>query len=346
MATDALMAEGGELAQLSERTIDRLNHVLPSTWSHNNPVDIIGDANGQRYADALRILLEDGNSDGILVLNCPTAVASSDEAAEAVISVLPDQHDKFVLTSWIGEQSAREPRQRLRKHGIPTYETPEDAVHAFSQMVDYQRNQALLMETPPSMPEFFAPDVELARRQIDAALHEHREWLSEAESKHLLEAYGIPTVRTEVASSPEEVARLASTFDGPVAIKIMSPDITHKSDVGGVLLDVDRERAGEAASAMLERIKTKQPSADLKGFTVQAMVDKPGARELIAGMVNDRQFGPVILFGQGGTAVEVLDDKALALPPLNLKLARELVAGTKVYRLLQGYRDVPAADIR
>lgn len=345
LATDALMAEDGELAALAKDSLDQLNRVLPSTWSHGNPIDIIGDASGQRYADALSVLLKDSNCDGILILNCPTAVASSADAAEAVISVLPEKHNKTILTSWIGEQSAREPRQRFRKYGIATYATPEDAVHAFSQMVNYRRNQELLMETPPSLPELFEPDRDLARQQIDAALNGHREWLSEAESKHLLEAYGISTVRTEVAASPQEVKRVAAGFAGPVAIKILSPDITHKSDVGGVLLDVDPRRAEEAASALLERVRAQRPNANLQGFTVQPMVEKPGAHELIAGMVNDPQFGPVILFGAGGTAVEILDDKALALPPLNLKLARELIAGTKIYRLLQGYRDVPAADI-
>ncbi|HNP37548.1 MAG TPA: bifunctional acetate--CoA ligase family protein/GNAT family N-acetyltransferase [Woeseiaceae bacterium] len=345
LATDALMAEGGELATLSKTSIDQLNTVLPPTWSHANPVDIIGDANGQRYADALKVLLDDRDCDGILILNCPTAVASSDEAATAVISTLPENLNKTVLTSWIGELSAKEPRRRFREQGIPTYHSPEDAVHAFSQMVNYQRNQALLMETPPSMPSLFESDIDGARRQIDLAVSENRQWLSEAESKFLLNAYGIPTVLTEVASSPAAVATVAKRFDGSVVIKILSPDITHKSDAGGVLLDVDPERAEEAAARMQERIKTARPDAALEGFTVQAMVRRPGARELIIGMVNDRQFGPVILFGQGGTAVEVLDDKALALPPLNLKLAHELVAHTNVYRLLQGYRDVPAANI-
>ncbi|HNP63222.1 MAG TPA: GNAT family N-acetyltransferase, partial [Woeseiaceae bacterium] len=287
----------------------------------------------------------DRDCDGVLILNCPTAVASSDEVAIAVISALPETLSKTVLTSWVGELSAREPRRRFREQGIPTYQSPEDAVHAFSQMVNYQRNQSLLMETPPSMPSLFESDLEGARRHIDTALVENREWLSEAESKCLLDAYGIPTVPTEVASSPAEVRTAARRIDGPVAIKILSPDITHKSDVGGVLLDVDPAAAEAAAAAMQERIKATQPNAVLQGFTVQAMVRKPHARELIAGMVDDRQFGPVILFGQGGTAVEVLDDKALALPPLNLKLAHELVARTNVYRLLQGYRDVPAADI-
>ena len=345
LATDALMAEGGELAPLSESTVNRLSKVLPPTWSHGNPVDIIGDAPGQRYADALEILLDSEDCDGILVLNCPTAVASSAEAGDAVISVLPPDLDKTVLTSWIGEHSTRKPRRRFREYGVPTYQSPEDAAHAFLQMVNYQHNQAQLMETPPSLPELFEPDLAQARRQIGEALNEDRAWLSVAESLLLLDAYGIPTIKSEVANSPDEVAAVAQQIDELLAIKILSPDITHKSDVGGVLLNVKPELAQAGAADMLERVRSMRPDADVEGFTVQAMVHRPGACELIAGIVNDPQFGPVIVFGQGGVAVEIVDDSALALPPLNLKLAHELIARTRVFKLLRGYRDVPPADI-
>lgn len=345
LAVDALMAEGGELAMLSETTLARLDAVLPSTWSHGNPVDIVGDAGGQRYRDALDVLLDDDDCDAVLILNCPTAVTSSADAAQAVIDAFPEAPTKPVFTAWVGAHTALAQRQRFREHGIPSYDSPEDAVHAFSQMVCYRHNQLQLAETPPSLPVLFEPDVALARAQIDAALGENRAWLSEAESKRLLEAYGIPTVRTEIAASTEEVGALAGGFDGPVAIKILSPDITHKSDVGGVLLDVEPQLAEAAAQGMLARVLEASPGAKIQGFTVQAMVQRQHARELIAGMVEDRQFGPVILFGHGGTAVEVLDDKALSLPPLNLKLARELIERTDVHRLLAGYRQVPAADI-
>jgi acetyltransferase len=345
LATDALMAEGGELAQLSPATIDQLNHKLPRTWPKRNPVDIIGDADGQRYADALRVLLKDDSSDGILILNCPTAVASSTEAAESVIAALPEKPHKTILTSWVGEPAAQIPRQQFREHGIPTYESPEHAVHAFLQMANYRRNQQSLMETPPTLPEFFEPDVGLARRRIDTALRHDRAWLSEAESKDVLSAYGIPTVPTHVAATPEEVAELAKGIRGPVAIKILSPDITHKSDVGGVRLHVSSTQAQEAAATMRNLVQSRRPDADLQGFTVQPMVHRAGTVELIVGMVNDHQFGPVIVFGQGGTAVEILDDKAIGLPPLNLKLAGELIARTRINRLLKGYRNVAAADI-
>ncbi len=345
MAADALITEGGQLTELSTQTIEGLNAVLPATWSHANPVDIIGDATGARYAAALEVLLEQPDTESLLIINCPTALASSAEVASAVMAAIPADLDKCLLTSWTGEYSTREPRQQLQARGIPTYATPGDAVRAFMQMVNYRRNQQMLLEVPPSLPEAFEPQSKLAQEIIDTVLAEGRSWLSEAEAKQVLAAYGIPIVRTEVAHSVAEVGQLAGHFDGDLAIKILSRDITHKSDVGGVILDIHPQQAQAAAADMLARIKAAQPNARIEGFTVQAMVRRSGAYELIAGMINDAQFGPVLLFGHGGTAVEVLDDKALALPPLNLKLARELISRTRIYRLLQGYRDVAAADI-
>jgi acetyltransferase len=345
MAADALITEGGQLTELSTQTIERLNAVLPATWSHGNPVDIIGDANGARYAAALEVLLEQPDTESLLIINCPTALASSAEVASAVMAAIPADLDKCLLTSWTGEYSTREPRQQLQARGIPTYATPGDAVRAFMQMVNYRRNQQMLLEVPPSLPEAFEPQSKLAQEIIDTVLAEGRSWLSEAEAKQVLAAYCIPVVRTEVAHSVSEVGQLAGHFDGDLAIKILSQDITHKSDVGGVILDIHPRQAEAAAADMLARIKAAHPHARIEGFTVQAMVRRSGAYELIAGMINDAQFGPVLLFGHGGTAVEVLDDKALALPPLNLKLARELITRTRIYRLLQGYRDVAAADI-
>jgi len=345
MATDALIDAGGELAILSDETIGNLNQVLPVTWSHANPIDIIGDATGERYAAAFRVLLEERNADGILVLNCPTAVASSDEAAQAIVEALPERPLKTVLTSWIGEQEARTPRNRLRKHGVPTYQTPEDAVQAFMQMVNYQQNQAMLMETPPSLPELFKPNLEAARSEVEAAVKEGRSWLSQTEARRVIEAYGMPTVATYWVATPGEVADKARKIGAPVAIKISSPDITHKSDVGGVVLNIEPPNAEAAASEMLVRVSAAQPEAQLQGFTIQPMIRRGNTWELIAGAFNDRQFGPTILFGHGGTAVEVLDDKALGLPPLNMKLARQQMARTRIFKLLQGYRDVPAADM-
>jgi acetyltransferase len=346
LATDALMHHGGRLAELSSDSSERLNAVLPRTWSRGNPVDIIGDASGGRYRDAMIALADDPNADATLVLNCPTAIASAKEAAQAVATAATRLRKHTVLTSWLGEGTAREARDFFARNRIPSFETPEQAVRAFMQMVHYHRSQELLMETPPSIPEVFEPKVTRARALLDQALADGRSWLSEAEAKEVLAAYAIPIVPTRVARNPDEAARLAEEMDGPVALKILSQDITHKSDVGGVKLDLQNASAVRAAAqSMLDRTRRLRPQARVDGFTVQLTVRRPGAHELILGALEDRQFGPVILFGHGGTAVELINDKAIGLPPLNLRLAREIIAGTRVYRLLQGYRDRPAADL-
>jgi acetyltransferase len=214
------------------------------------------------------------------------------------------------------------------------------------QMVRYHRSQDMLMETPPTIPEVFEPETGKAREIVDKALSEGRNWLTETEAKAVLAAYQIPVVQTFEASTPEQAAEIAARIGGPVALKILSPDITHKSDVGGVALDLAAEElVQKTAGTMLERIRKNQPGARISGFTVQPMIHRPTAHELIVGISDDVQFGPVILFGQGGTAVEVIQDKAIALPPLNMHLAREVMTRTRIYRLLQGYRGRSAADL-
>ncbi|MEX2480752.1 MAG: bifunctional acetate--CoA ligase family protein/GNAT family N-acetyltransferase [Gammaproteobacteria bacterium] len=345
LATDALIGSGGRLAELSAATRSRLDAVLPPTWSHGNPVDIIGDAPPARYAQALAALLEEPAADGILILNCPTAVTSGDDAAAAVVATLPPRPRQTILTSWVGDASTQAARARFRAHGIPTYESPEDAVTAFVHMVEYRRNQAALMETPPSLPEAFDPDRVRARAVIDQALADATEWLSEVAAKDLLEAYGIATVPTRLADSPAAAGAYARELDCRIALKIVSPDLTHKSDIGGVVLDLAPAAVEAAAAAMAERIGAAHPTARLEGFAVQPMVSAGTGIELIAGVVDDPQFGPVILFGHGGTAVEVLDDSVIALPPLNLRLAADAIQRTRVARLLAGYRNVPAIDL-
>ncbi|QJE74385.1 bifunctional acetate--CoA ligase family protein/GNAT family N-acetyltransferase [Aerophototrophica crusticola] len=352
LATDALIGSGGRLAQLAPETIEKLNGVLPPTWSHGNPVDIIGDADGKRYADSLKILLEDRGLDAVLVLNCPTAVADAGEAAKATVDVILEHAKKPgggrkvpVLTSWLGEFAAADARKLFAQHRIPDYHTPNQAVRAFMHLVRYRKNQELLMETPPSVPEQFDVDMASARAMVDEALREGRAWLTEFEAKEVLRAYGIPCVRTVVANSPAEAERAAKRLGGRIALKILSHDIVHKSDMGGVSLNLLPNQVWAEAEAMLERIRTALPDAKIEGFTVQEMAHRPGAHELIVGMVDDVLFGPVILFGEGGTGVEVVADKALALPPLNLNLARETMARTRIFKLLQGYRNRPAADL-
>ena len=345
LATDMLIDTGGRLAAIAPETLARLDAVLPATWSHGNPIDIIGDAPPERYARAIEALLADRGNDAILVLNCPTAVADAGASARAVVAALAGS-SQCVLTSWIGEATAATARRTFREAGIPTYETPEAAVTAFDHVVRYRRNQELLTETPPSMPTAFAVDRAAVMEIVAAALAEKREMLTGPESQRILEAYGTPTLRSIVAAGAEEAGRAAARLAGPVAVKILSPDISHKSDVGGVMLGLEGEAAVAAAAAtILARARSQRPQARILGVTVEPMIRRPGALELILGMSEDPQFGPILLFGQGGTAVERIADSALAMPPLNLKLAMDQIASTRIYRLLQGYRDRPPADL-
>ncbi|KQT85931.1 bifunctional acetate--CoA ligase family protein/GNAT family N-acetyltransferase [Aurantimonas sp. Leaf443] len=345
LATDMLAECGGTLAALSPETMARLDAMLPSNWSRANPVDLLGDAPGGLYARALEVLLDDPNQDAVLVLNCPQAVADGLEAAEATVKVAEVKGRAPILTSWLGERAARASRRLFATRGIPTYQTPDEAVRAFMQLVDYRRNQDLLMQTPPATAQVPA-DLAAARALIDAALARGQTVLTEPDAKALLSAYGIPVVATRIAANPQEASSIAAEIGFPVALKILSKDITHKSDVGGVQLELaTAEAVREAAAQMLRRVADRAPDAAIEGLTVQAMVRRPRALELIAGAHTDELFGPVLLFGQGGTAVEVIADRAIGLPPLNLPLAHEMIARTRVCRLLKGYRDQPAADI-
>lgn len=345
MATDALMDYGGQLAELSAETMRALDALLPDTWSRSNPVDIIGDAPGERYAAALEVMLQDPNADAILVLNCPTAIASGSDAARAVISTVGGKRHS-VLTSWLGEDAAAEARRLFAENRIPTYFTPERAVRAFIDIVNYRRNQAALTETPPSIPEDFSPDAGAARRIIGGVLAEGREWLSEVEAKAVLEAYAVPVVPTRAVADPAAAAAMADSLGFPAVLKILSKEIIHKSDVGGVALDLPTADAVRAAAdAMLQRVAGRVGPVKIEGFAIQPMIQRPNAFELIVGVSEDPQFGPVILFGHGGTAAEILGDTALALPPLNMHLAREVIARTSVYKLLLGFRGRPRAAL-
>ncbi len=366
MAADELLRQGGRLAELSDECIAELDRVLPATWSKQNPVDIVGDAPPHRTADAMEVMLRHPDDmDGLLVINCPTAVASPEACAAAAVERLAGRRPEMpVLTSWVGEASAAAGRRLLNEHGFATYESPGQAVRAFMQLVDYRRRQEILRQVPPSVPEQFEPDRAAARRIVDAAFSGAAAlrgaaalgdagassggevWLGEAQAKSLLAAYGVPVTATRIAASAEEAGALAKEFGVPVALKIASPDILHKSDVGGVMLNLQGAAAvTEAARRMQERLAATLPDADLQGFTVQPMADRPGAFELIVGASVDPQFGPVLLFGQGGTAVELIRDRALELPPLNMRLARSLMERTRIHALLQGYRDRPAVDL-
>lgn len=354
LAVDKLMDFGGALSELSPDIFARLDAALPPTWSRANPVDIIGDAGPERYEAALDAILDDAATDAVLVMNCPTGLASSTDAAKAVLACLDKRRaqkrpEKPILTNWLGSQAPQKAREMFAEAGIATYESPDDAVRGFHYLNAYRKLQEKLMRTPPSLPGSFSPNAAAAQANLKAALTDERTMLSEPEAKAVFEAYGIPTVQTEIAKDAgeaEAIARRLFAYTPLVALKILSPDISHKSDVGGVALNLQSPAdVRQAAERMLERIRRLRPQARNEGFTVQPMISRPGAHELILGVAQDQIFGPVIIFGAGGAAVEVIKDKAVALPPLDLKLARDLMAETRIFKLLQGYRDHPAADL-
>ncbi len=345
MATDALIDEGGQLAELAPDTIAQLDTLLPKTWSRGNPVDIIGDAPPERYAESLQLLLKDPGVDAVLVLNTPTAVADSTAAAQVVADQLSDKHPP-VLTCWLGTNASAPARKTFVERGIPSYDTPGEAVRAFMHMVRYDVNQKLLMQVPPSVPQEFEPDTATVRALLDEALAAGRKWLTEPAAKAVLRAYGVPVGEFATAETAEAAAAAAAAMTGPYVVKIVSPDIIHKSDVGGVTLDLATPEAVViAAQAILDRARDVAPEADIDGVIVEQMVRRPGSHELIVGISEDPQFGPVVLFGQGGLAVEEIGDTAMALPPLNPLLARSLMERTRIFRLLRGYRDQPPADL-
>jgi acetyltransferase len=345
MAADAAAAAGLALAPLPAALRERLASGLPGNWSGRNPVDIIGDAPVERYVHTLRTLLEEPACGTLLFLHAPTAIVPAAEIARALVPVLQPARGR-VVAGWLGDVAVREAREVFHAAGIACHDTPELAVQACAMRATYRHNQALLMEAPPHARDGRIDSARVARL-IDDVLAEGRDGLTEPEAKALLAACGVPVVATRVvAPAPDAAARAARAIGYPVVLKILSPQLSHKSDVGGVALALDGDADVEAAArAMLDRVARQRPDARVTGFTVQAMVRRPQAQELIVGAHVDPLFGPVLLFGQGGTAVEVLADRALALPPINAPLARALVARTRVARLLQGFRDVPPADL-
>jgi acetyltransferase len=350
LAIDRLAELGGIPAAIAPTTRGKLDAVLPPTWSGSNPVDIVGDADAARYAAALEVLLSDPGNDAILVMNVQTAIAPADEIATTVTGLVGkyrQQHRrsaKPVLVVWVGA----EPKviEALSSAGIPNYPTEDDAVRGFMYLVRHREVVQELAQVPPAMPNAFAPDIQTAKDIIATALADDRAWLDPVEIKRLLEAYDIAMVPTVAAADAEQAVAFASELFAQgttVVLKIMSRDIIHKSDVGGVVLNLTSADAVRTAVAdILARAKALRPEARISGVIVQAMVVRAKARELILGFADDPTFGTVIVFGRGGTAVEIINDKALALPPLDLKLARELIERTRVSRLLRAYRDVPA----
>ncbi len=351
LAVDRLADLGGELAAISPAAMQKLDAALPPIWSRANPADIAGDADAARYATALDLLLADDANDAVLVMNVPTALASPLDAAKQVIAVTQKHRaernpSKPVFAVWVG--GAAEPEAAFDAANIPSYATEADAVAGFMHLVRYRQARELLMATPPDLPQEFVADAGAVRPVIDGVLRERRTWLDPIEMTRVFSAYGIAITPAVLARNADEAAAAAKPFldaGTPVVLKIQSPDIVHKSEVGGVRLNLGNERVvREAAADILRRAREAKPDARINGVTVFPMIVRPKARELIVGIADDPTFGPVVVFGQGGTAVEVVNDKALALPPLDLALAHSLIARTRVSRLLKAYRNVPAAD--
>ena len=348
LAVDRLAELGGAAPPLDPQVSARLDAALPPTWSKANPVDIAGDADAGRYLKAMDILLNDPSSDALLVMNVETAVAPADGIADAVAEHVKAHRAtsgraKPVLAAWVGTDQISAPI--FDKAKIPHFPTEDDAVRAFMHLVKHREARELMMATPPNVSSLFTPDVKAARQTIEKALAEGRAWLDPLEISRLFAAYSIPMVPTLSAGAPEEAVAKAAPFltQGlSVAIKILSRDITHKSDVGGVKLGLaTKDQVRAAAAEVMARARSARPDARIDGVMVQPMIVRPAARELILGIADDPTFGPVIVFGRGGTAVEIVKDKALALPPLDMNLANGLVNRTAVARLFPAYRDVP-----
>jgi acetyltransferase len=348
MTTDALIAKGGQLATLSKKTLDGLNAVLPSFWSHGNPIDVLGDAKADRYKVALEACLNDDNIDGIAIVFTQQAVSEPVEIAKNIVDLVHSKsyQNKTIVTSFMGSGAVQEANSILNANNIPTYSTPEQAIKTYMTMYHYQRNVELLYETPEELPVDASPPKRPISAILREAAMEDREVLTEDEAKKILKYYNFPVVRTEVANNVEEAVFFAQQMGFPVVLKILSPQIIHKSDVGGVILNVNSEtEVREAFELLIQRATSHSPTAQIIGVTVQPMVEKKGY-EIIIGGKKDPVFGPVILFGMGGVGVELFKDYSIGLPPLNTTLIHRMLEETKVYQLLKGYRGSPPVDLK
>lgn len=345
LAADAAVDAEVELARLAPATLQKLNAILPATWSRANPVDIIGDADQRRFAQALQILLEDEGNDGVLVLFCPTIRLDAEEAARALLQVARAT-DKPVVSVWLGEHEAGRGGAVFKGAGLPALTSPERGVESFAYLARFVRHRQLRLQVPPPQVDEFELDVGGARRIVERAAAAGRAVLDEQESKRLLDCFGIATVPTRFAASAADAVREAQAIGFPVVLKVVAAGITHKSEVGGVALDL---RGPDDVAAAFERIRAgvakQAPRARFSGVHVQPMMRRPHGRELIVGIARDAVFGPVLSFGMGGIAVEVVRDSAVALPPLNRFLALELIARTRVSQMLDAFRGLPAIDL-
>jgi acetyltransferase len=350
LAVDQLVDCGGELAELAPATVKELSKHLPATWSHGNPVDIIGDAPAERYRAAIAAVAADPNVDAVLVINCPTGLASPVGAAEGVAQAVQQGTigGKPVLACWLGDISARPARELLQQAGIASFDTPSEAAAAIGWLDGWTKAQKSLMRVPDAAAAGIEGQQAVVRAIFETCAREGRAMLTEPEAKAAIEAYGIEVPPTYVAKDPWDARVKASEILKKwdrVVVKLLSKAISHKSDVGGVVLNIESAEAAEKAAANIEaRVKKLKPGADIEGYAVQPMVARKNAHELIVGVSRDPIFGPVILFGAGGVSVEVVDDTAIALPPVDDVLADDLITRTRISKLLAGYRDRAPAD--
>jgi len=344
MAADALSDYGAEPVKLSDETMNKLNQVLPPHWSHANPVDILGDALPERYREVAEICMNAPEINGLLLMAAPQALSDPTDMAKALAGLF-EEKSYPVITAWMGGPDMEKGRDIFNQAGIPTFGTAERAVRAFMDMYRHKKLIETIQEIPPKLPEKPEFDPEKAKALIQAGLAGENMLLTETEAKDLLSAYGIPTNPTHVAGTEDEAVQEAEAMGFPVAMKIYSRDITHKSDAGGVRLNL---RTGHDVRNAFRKVvadaENYDPDALIEGVTIQPMLKRPDY-ELIIGAKKDKDFGPVILFGMGGIMTEVLRDRAIALPPLNRLLAREIMKNTKVFRILQGYRNHPGANM-
>ena len=346
MAADHASDIGIPLAQLDASTLTRLNELLPATWSKANPLDILGDADPARYGLTLQACIDDDNVDGVLAILTPQAMTDPTQAARTVIEIAR-QTDKPLVTCWMGEEQVGEARKLFRGAAIPTFRTPEPAVDLFSHISNYYRNRQLLMQTPPSISEQAPPRLESARLVIETALMEGRKVLNEMESKAVLAAFRIPIAHTAVARSASEAMVLAEELGLPVVMKIDSPQIVHKTDSGGVRLNLNSLAAvRDSWLEIMDEVKKNRPDAHINGISIEPMIQKPNGRELVVGMMRDKIFGPTIVFGPGGTSVEAYSsDRAVALPPLNSVLVADMLASTRTTARLGEFRNMPPVNM-
>jgi len=338
MATDSLIEHEGELAELSSDTIDELSNNLPAYWSKSNPVDVLGDANSKRIAKAVQIVLDDKNVDAVLVILTPQAMTNPTATAKE-ISRISSEARKPILAAWLGGEKMREGTQILSDAGVPVYQTPEQAVRSFMTLVAYSRNLQSLYETPRDIPVEFSLDRNVLRQEFNSLIPENESVLSEEISKIILDAYGISVTQPILAADEKIAVKISNKIGYPVVMKIYSPDITHKTDVDGVALNLqDDNMVISAFKRMVTNVKSKNPKAKIEGVTIQPMITEKDSVEMILGIKKDPTFGTFILAGTGGTAAELFKDRAIGFPPLNESLAIQMLESLKIYPLLKGYR--------